>query len=194
MAMNQTVATVIGLLALLLVLAIPVVILRLVGRAHERGLAAIAGWAIGKGFERTEQSASRGVHPAVQTVSFAHGRDLVSFAIQASSSFVHFTIYMRPHEARLPALGLQRRTLGGGGSPLGDPGLDQHFRLLHGGAPAVALLRAPEVYATLLRDHAQVFTLHVHDGVLILDYQLRNRIEPDTWDRAWELAARLLAA
>jgi hypothetical protein len=192
-AMNETVATIIGILALLGVCAIPVVIFRLVQRSNERALAAVDAWARTKGLDGTKASAAGGVHPSVRVLNFVRGRDLVSLAVQVSSRFRYFIIYVQPHELRLPALGLQRRMMGGG-EPLGDPALDDHYRLLHGGAPALALLRAPEVYETFAHAHSEVQTLYVHKGVLILTFHYHESIDPSAWDDAWDLTTRLLAA
>jgi hypothetical protein len=193
--MNQTVGIVIGLLALGVVLAIPFTILWLVGRANQRALAAIAEWATSKGLAKTEASASATVHPSVPSLSFARGRDLVSFAPNVGSAKRgSFTIYVRPHAARLPALALQRNMWGGGGEALGDPGLDEHYRLLHGGADALGLLCSPQVHALLMRNPGQVVNLHVHEGVLILSYEVGEAIDPDAWDRAWALVEGMVAA
>lgn len=193
--MNQTIATVIGLLALVVILAIPLTILWLVRRSNQRTLAAIDNWAQTKGLQRTEASASASVHPTVHSLSVARDRDLVSFTTQVGGTQRgSFTVYVRPHEARLPALGLQRNMWGGGGEALGDSALDAHYRLLHGGAAAVAFLCRPAVHDALMRDHEVLTNLQVYEGVLILSYEVRKAIDPGVWDRAWALADCMIAA
>jgi len=194
--MSQTLATVIGLLAAAIIIAIPITLVTVFKRRAKRAFAELAGWAQGRGLAPGRASAVPRSHAAsVSALHYAMDGGVLSISVAEGRQQAYVTFYYRPATAPPGgAFSLQRRSWGAAGRAVtGDAEFDGHYLVSAQDDGAWRALLRPEVRGLLVQHSGEAWSLSQHDGTLIY-VQAGELVAPAARDRALEMLRLLVGA